>query len=488
MPSNATWLFGCRKATFTVEQPRPFSPWVGLLLDPSGLVVGHWLSTGPDLDDSVAAWLRDTLRRVGAPAAIRTDDAALAARLGNVGVPVTAGPCPGLDEPFNAMLRALGGPTLQPDYLGDPAVTPAMVKTFFQAADLLWKAAPWRYVQGDMQTLALSIPALGIQDHVVSVMGAAGEQFGWVLWETPGAFRQFTAVGEEVAAAGEDMPPEAMYWLSVTFEDMRDLPNRLQKQAKKLRGHSRQGVPLIMAFRDGRPVHPNPREYRVAIALSEAVAGFIPTFAAEFRHPTGRTTSATITIQYETGPEPLQARLVAPHPALEWPPEDDEPDQDRNTEVAEEMQEDFADWQAERRPARKGSPAHLGAFMIGAMVDRRGHGGHAWDAGMFATFLREVVPEEVALQAENLGVMEAQLQELVMWLEDEDLLTASAAAAVRAALPGWCREAVARASDPANWGPAKRVLQMMHQAGVDPNDTAAVNAFLQKLNAGRPIR
>ncbi|MGZ8866975.1 MAG: hypothetical protein ACXW2P_01430 [Thermoanaerobaculia bacterium] len=80
-----------------------------------------------------------------------------------------------------------------PSYLAGE-VEPEVVSRFFTAAAALFRAAPWKGVTED-QVVRIDIPRLGIDGSCLSVIGHAGQSFGFLLFRSLDDFDDFIGGG-----------------------------------------------------------------------------------------------------------------------------------------------------------------------------------------------------------------------------------------------------------------------------------------------------
>lgn len=106
------------------------------------------------------------------------------------GIPIVVAPVPELDDVFEQLIAATAP---QPSYLGHGEIAPQLVAGLFQAANLLFRTAPWKRLS-DQQILRVDIPGRGIHGACLSVMGAARESFGLLLFGSIEDFDSFLEI------------------------------------------------------------------------------------------------------------------------------------------------------------------------------------------------------------------------------------------------------------------------------------------------------
>jgi hypothetical protein len=107
-----------------------------------------------------------------------------------------------------------------PSYLGGD-INVSRMTAFFQAAANLYRAAPWSVVPSDTDLLALTIPALGVREIVVCVIGQLGQSFGMLLFADLPAFKRHLAAIETVPPGSR--PPRMARVLALNFDSIGDV-------------------------------------------------------------------------------------------------------------------------------------------------------------------------------------------------------------------------------------------------------------------------
>ena len=312
------WVGGRRSMRFYVTEGDPYRPemivWLQL---PEGLIVAHDL-VAPGEDASIAASLRRAIQATGAsPQRIRVADELLAgevrAAFGDR-LDVRVAPTPELDALFADLARALPEGGEPPSYFEDGLVEEGTVARMFRAAEMLYRAAPWK-VAGSDQALRLDIPALGVEGACVSIIGQLGESFGLIVFPSYVAF-------ERILQAASDGPPRSPAGevdlgtsvLSLDFERGADVPPAMRAEIAR-HGWSVAGpkaFPIVMRRdRDGVPAPVNDRDVRIATECAFAVASFVlrhrEVFEAESFEPVCESSGME-----ESG---ITVRLTAPYDA-----------------------------------------------------------------------------------------------------------------------------------------------------------------------------
>jgi len=293
------------------------------IIQPGGLVVNTTVGYAPMPPDAVANALTETLELPLAPGnalRVRVADPAVAdavrRQLGDA-VPVVVAPTPDLDAIADGMQRFLGRMRRPRDrgYLQRGQIPPDDVAWLFRAAADLWTVAPWR-VASDDQVLALDVPALGIKDACVSILGQLQESFGFVVFESFDAFARFADQMPDDGTEPDGIDMSGCL-AALDFTHRRDLS---KVRRREIQTHGWQvAAPdahphVVCADADGMPRAETADEVRLVAACAEALAAFCRRHVDVFEHePTGPTTEA-VEIHAPNGS--MIAGVTAPHPAL----------------------------------------------------------------------------------------------------------------------------------------------------------------------------
>ncbi|HEX2833172.1 MAG TPA: hypothetical protein VHW00_09165 [Thermoanaerobaculia bacterium] len=160
---------------------------------PTGVMVSAMLLTGEDV--SIAETLVNTMKepmhgQPRRPSRIRVADAAVAEELREAAgsIPVKVAPVPELDAAFEDFCSVLGEEEPEPSYLN--AGDARLIGEFFVAAGQFFRAAPWNVVF-DKHLMGVDIPQYGVEGGVLTIIGAAGENFGLLLFRSIEDFEAF---------------------------------------------------------------------------------------------------------------------------------------------------------------------------------------------------------------------------------------------------------------------------------------------------------
>ena len=324
------WVGGRITLPVYIEQAEPFRPEIALWLElPEGFVVGHELidPNGPPVSladtllQAMASPLVGTARR---PPRIRISQPQLAAELREAvpGIDVVVAPTPELDELVAQMLQSRPGNAEHTEsYFEDGRVGAETVAALFQAADALFRTAPWHLVQ-DSQVMRLDVPALGVEGACVSIIGALGESFGLIIFPSRLALERFLS-GVDTEHPRDAPLDMGTTTLSLNFERGADLPPGLRREAAE------HGWPVAgpAAYpwvqhrdRDGTMRPLDERDVRIVAACASAVAALFSAHRAELEGASEPTVSGRFAV-----PGDIEVRLTMPYESAGPSASDDEP-------------------------------------------------------------------------------------------------------------------------------------------------------------------
>ncbi len=268
-------------ARYTLPEPirdgdAVYRPEVVLWLElPSGLLVGSMMMN-PSTALSFAETLRQTIDNPAAgpprrPARIRVPDAALARELraSAGGIEIVVAPVPELDDAFDQLTEALAESQPDPSYLGDGEISPAAVAELFSAAGALFRTAPWRQMS-DQQIVRVDIAEYGIEGACLSILGAAGESFGLLLFRS---VEDFDAFGDQLRRQSDGQP--AMR--SLSFGPKKRLPPAMAREIQRHRWPvaGANAYPTVFSIDAAfRPLPFTERDVRIMTACTHAFVSF----------------------------------------------------------------------------------------------------------------------------------------------------------------------------------------------------------------------
>ena len=219
---------------YVTGEGEPFRPEALFWMGADGAILGSTVAKPGELAPLASESLQSTIvqpmyGKPHSPARVRvaSPELADALRAGHPGIDVVCAPTPELDEMLAVMLEKMAedGETEQ-SYLS-PEITPEAMASFFKAAATLFRAKPWKLVPDDQSLFSVTIEKLGIRDAAMSVIGQAGQSFGFVLFSGIDDFEAYLDAAEVMEAGEEpEMPPH----FTMNFERGAELAPELRKE------------------------------------------------------------------------------------------------------------------------------------------------------------------------------------------------------------------------------------------------------------------
>lgn len=259
---------------------EPYRPEMLVWMSSEGLVLGSDVGKPGAVLQRAAEHFRETTRqplagKAHVPARVRVASAELAAALEGAlaGAEIVCAPTPELDELLAVMAETLGqGGKGATSYLTE-SVGETQVAAFFRALAAFHRAAPWNAVPAD-EALLVDIPALGMKQAAVTVVGQGGESFGFMVFDDGAAFDDF------VEAAIEETPSGMPGHLAVNLLGLTELPDGLAEEVERYGWEiaGPEAVPWPVVLDDDLvPRPPTAAELHLAEAIALAVADLVRT-------------------------------------------------------------------------------------------------------------------------------------------------------------------------------------------------------------------
>jgi hypothetical protein len=505
MAAGTEWVGGIvAMPAYVTGEGEPYRPRMLLWMIPGGPVLGTTMekAEGPLLQ-TAGERLRSAIDAPmvpGAPPPVRvrvaSPELADALRGTRPALEIVCAPTPELDDVIASMRQHLDGDAETEQSYLDSDVGPDAVGAFFRAAAALYRAKPWKVVPDDTSILALTIEKLGVENAVVSVIGQMGRSHGVIVFRSHDDFEAFLDAADAVEC-GETpaMPPH----FSINFERGADMTAALRKEIAQHRWEvaGPRAFPWLVAVDEdvvARP--PTANEVTLGEALSLALAQVVAekeALAAAFaggepmiRTLSTRTHAGEIDVALRA-PYASAVRTPGPIPldvlgALsELEADGGELDEDRRTELEEELVRRFAD-SREARGLRDVRWCHtvmdLAASHLGVTIASVG-------APELREILYELLPRKVSVAANAAGDIVAECRAFFAFMKRE-LSLRDADACLRVLGAGAVKKLEAALSDRRNFGMAKSIMMAGADAGFDMSSTEGVEAWMREIQ-GKPL-
>lgn len=284
-PSDIEWVGGrYTLANDVVDGDFSFRPDLILWLElPAGMLLATTV-VNPRDPASAAESLEQVLHHPDEgpprrPRRIRVADERFAEELSGAtdGIPIVIAPVPELDAAFHELeAMEMASRATEPSYLVDGEIPAPLVEALFETASLLFRAAPWRQIS-DQQVLRVDIPHFGVDRAVLCVIGAAGENFGLLLFNSLADYDSFIYEPPEEDEAHDEQPDRGVTLRSLSFDAKQDLPPSLLREIEQHRWPvaGPNAYPTLLcvgADRSARPI--TAKEARLMIAVTRAFLAF----------------------------------------------------------------------------------------------------------------------------------------------------------------------------------------------------------------------
>ena len=318
MTKNIEWVGG--RYTFPHEVRdggSVFRPDVILWIElPRGEIVRSTVHD-PRSPVSLAQSLEETMQDPGEgsarrPNRIRVADERSARELRGAaaGIPIVVAPVPELDHVFEELASATG--PSEASYLGDGEIAPQLMAELFRAARLLFRTAPWHRID-DQQVVRVDVAALDLDGACLSVIGAAGESFGLLLFTTLDDFHAFPMAAErELRAASQDT---GVAMRSISFDAADELPppmlREVEQHAWPIAGPN--AYPTLMCLdANHSPLPVTENDVRIITAVTRAFLAFLLRNAEVFESD-----DPELVRESSEGEDGVKVTLTAPYAIFE---------------------------------------------------------------------------------------------------------------------------------------------------------------------------
>ncbi|MEL6195846.1 MAG: hypothetical protein AAFZ38_09435 [Myxococcota bacterium] len=484
---------------YVTGEGEPYRPEILFWVGADGVILGSAVEKPGALLELANESLQRTIAEPmhgpsHAPTRVRVSSRPLAdvLRIGHPELEIVCAPTPELDELFERMTEHFASnPSSAPSYL-PPDGDPSLVAALFEALAQLYRRAPWKSVPDDQSVIGVTIEQLDVHDAVVSVLGQAGQHFGFVVFDNASDFESYL---DAASAMHSEQKPAIPSHMALTFERGADLEPELRKEIAE-HGWRVAGAnahpSLYVIDSDLVARTAAKREMMVVQAVAHALCasideGVLTPQVWLSNEPFSRTytldgqgESIEITMrapvsgsntEFSTVPHILDALA-----SLEV--EDDELDYEKRSELEEKL---LARFDASPEAAKldglmaSGLLGDLGASYMGRTIATLSH-----------AELREIVfdlfPRKVSVGSEEARPVIEELRALYRFLRREGGLE-QADACLRVLGGSAIKRLEAKLSDPGNFGMAKSLVMSGRDAGVDITSQQQLTAWMQSLQS-----
>lgn len=481
----------------TGEGPT-FTPEALFWLSPEGLILATTLGRPGEVAREAGLQLQEAIERpmVAAappPTRVRVASAELADAVRAVfpDLEVRVAPTPEIEAAGANLRRHLSSDAATNATYLTAGIQPHAMAALFRAAAAFHRLKPWKLVPDDECLLFVTCEALGIDGWVVSIVGQAGETFGFISFPSLEAFETFLSAGELL---DEEMEAPPVSHLALTFEKRSALPRKMVREITT-HGWETAGpaaTPLLGPADEEGPCEPDPDDVVVLETLTLALT-------AAFRDPKGLRAAwdrgdewhRTFTLAGLHGDVAVQVAAAR----LDF----DEAPADELLAAFHALtldEDDVADERARRRLEAELDRRFLGSSEAAAAGVTRTHWLHlvhdlaarhfgATVATLVAPDLQRIVfdlvPRSVVVSPTEAGAIVAELRAAYAYLGRAHGLD-DAEACLRLFGPDAEARLRAALSDSSNFGPGKAVLSRGTDAGFDMSTRAGVEAYMRTVS------
>ena len=229
------WVGGFVASPGTViGEGDEYKPDILAWMDAHQQVVGMAITKPGEFEDELIESLRNAISApmagtAGAPDSIRLAEATLIAPLKAAfpDIDFFQAPTPELKALEESMLKSIPAGSEQAVSYLDSGADPAAVGEMFKAAAGLFRAAPWNSIPHDQCLIGISIPSLGIEDGVVSIVGKMQQNYGFLFFSTLVEHEHYLLASDCLQRGLEaDMPS----YIALTYEAGADIQPALRKE------------------------------------------------------------------------------------------------------------------------------------------------------------------------------------------------------------------------------------------------------------------
>lgn len=505
------WAGGVlRLPAYVSGEGEPYRPAAAIWFSPGGPVLGMEVFGREARPEQIVASLEAAMQKpmVGPPHApdrvrVASPDLADALRAAlPPGIDVVCEPTPELEALLAAMQEHLAEAEDDEEdddetHLGGGITAEAMA-SFFRTAARLYRAAPWSVVPDDTSIIGVTIESLTVRDAVVSIIGQAGESYGFVCFASLGDFETYFDASELMA---EDHLPKLPRHVALNFDRGADISPALRKEiaAYGWEVAGANAYPWVSPVdEDAVFSPPTPAELTRIEAIAGAIAQLVET-EPDLPDAWERAEPLIRTITVATGAGPIEVTLTVPHAATlteawrarfaEEPfdvhasifDESGDVDEDELEVYRDELLDRFAD-----SPEGESLPDEINYSEL--LIEHGARELGATPATITPEQLREIlfddIPAKLIAKPSFAGPIVAELRAFFTFLDRAfDLPNAKPCLTV---LGGDAEERLQQAlSDPRCFSPMKSMLMAGQDAGFDIFSQEGLEAWMRELEKKR---
>jgi hypothetical protein len=350
----------------------------------------------------------------------------------------------------------------------------------FRAAARLHGVKPWKIVPRDDTLLGITSEPLGLRDAVVSVIGQAGQAYGFVLFASLDDCHQFGDASERIQEGEEARFP---CHLALTYVRRGDVGPTLLAEiaAHRWQVAGARAYPVILAIdEDGAGRAPTRSEMLRVEAVAASLVEIVGEHRAELEAALDGESKMALRALVATSAGAIEVSVSVPAPGHEIDDEllDDNGDLDDGRVNA--YRKAILGRFAASPEARAEPQARWGELLVDYTASYFGKTVMSLSAPELRELVFEVIPYKVSIEPKAAPGIVAGLRAFLAFLERE--YPGSRADRCSAALESNAAQRLARLlADPSNYSPAKAFVMGGRAAGFDMTTQAGCDAWAAHL-------
>jgi hypothetical protein len=485
------WIVGIAALpTYVTENGEVYRPNVIMWMDAATeLILDTTIARPQAALGAASAHLRTTARspvagRPAMPGRVRVASPELAEALRREspdGIEVVCAPTPELDRALESLIERVAPNDEEPDlhYLGADASVDGTA-AMFRAAARLYRTKPWEIVPSDASLIGITSEALGLRDAVVSVIGQAGQVYGFLLFTSLDDFHQFGEVSDRIEQGHH---PQIPRHLALTYVRRAEVGPTLLAEIAQHRWEvaSTRAYPVIIALdEDATGRNPTRSEMLRMEALAASLVEVLGDHQSALEAALDGGSRLELHQRIETSGGAIELEVSAPVPGQEPDDalldEDGALDEDRVAAYRDAILRQFgASPEAHAEPA-----AHWGELLVDYAASYFGMTVMSLSAAGLREIVFELIPRKVSVEPTAAPAIVAGLRAFLAFLQRE--YPGSDAERCLASLEGNAAQRLARLlADPSNYGPAKAFVMGGQAAGFDMTTQAGGDAWIAHM-------
>lgn len=345
-----------------------------------------------------------------------------------------------------------------------PGVTPDAVAALFVAAAALHRTKPWDVVPSDTSVIEVTVPALGLERGILSVIGQAGDSTGFVLFDGVEDFEAYLDGAREIDRGEEpEIPPH----MALNFERSEDLPASPRREIAEHGWEvaAPDAYPWPVVIDESLVVADiDPEGLTLTEALCRALAAVTPSGELADAWEQGHALDRGVTVETHAGA--FEVHLRAPSPA------------DAGEDA---LTRGF-------RASPEAESLEVGAYRLvaGYAAEYFGAGVTKLKAAQLREIVFEILPRKVMVDAAEGREILHELRALYAYLKRAHQLPQ--ADACLAVLGGDAEDRLtATLADPRNFGMAKSLVGAGKDAGFDVDTQSGLDAWMREVQSRGPV-